>query len=111
MREIGTSQDITRQKLREITLSEAEQAIYASIEALPFGFASYGPDDHLQYFNSEYRRLLPFSAGLLRPSMHIEDLMRRSAHIVGPACGYEDAEEYVRDRLSSTREKSLHWTY
>lgn len=111
VREVGTSQNITDQKLREITLQEAEAAIYTSIEALPFGFASYGPDDRLEFFNSEYKRLLPFSASLLKPGMHIEDLMRRSAHIIAPACGYEDVEEYVQARLSSTRQTQTDWTY
>ena len=111
VREIGTSQDITRQKLREITLSDAERAINTSIEALPFGFASYGPDDRLEYFNSEYKRLLPHSAYLLKPGMHIEDLMRRSSRLICSACGYDDEEEYVRARLATTRDRTLDWTY
>jgi PAS domain S-box-containing protein len=110
VQEIGTSQDITRQKTLERALRDAENGLFSAIEALPMGFAAYDSDMRLQFFNSTYRALLPTSGHLLKKGLHFEDLLRNSAEAVARSTEYASVEDYVTDRLDVSR-RAGKWVY
>ncbi|MEM9100654.1 MAG: PAS-domain containing protein, partial [Pseudomonadota bacterium] len=111
IQEIGTSQDITRHKELEATLRETEETLHSGIEALPLGFASFDAQGRLRFCNVEYARLIPKSRHLLKPGMDIAELVGFTAETVSVACGYDDPQAYIRDRLASTKTRDKVWTY
>ena len=111
VQEIGTTQDITRQKRAEADLLKTQQILSEGFEALHLGFAFFDSDSRLQIFNQAYRDMLHISGHLLKPGLAMEDLLRVSAAVIAPEFGYDDPEEYIADRLAAAKTGDKGWTY
>ena len=95
--------DVSTQQKAETELLEAQRRFSDAIEAIPDGFAYYDSDDRLQIFNSQYYKMYPQSADLIRVGNTFEEIIRGGVARgqYAEAIGRED--EWVSERLKRHR--------
>ncbi|MFN3723234.1 MAG: response regulator [Paracoccaceae bacterium] len=83
-----------------------QMRIWAAIEAIPDGFVLFDREDRLLTCNQQYRDIHPESAGVLRPGVTFEDILRHGlAHgKYAEAVGRE--EDWVAARMAAHRAPS-----
>lgn len=111
VQEMGTTQDITRQKRTEIELLKTREILSEGFEALHLGFAFFDQESRLQVYNEAYKKMLHITGHLLKPGIHLEEILRASAEFIAPKFGYDDPEDYIADRLAATQTGDKSWTY
>ncbi len=92
-------------------LEKSQEVLFEGIGALPVGFAYFDANYELVLFNQNFPSLLPRSAHLIKPGVSFETLVRNSAHVVAPLAGYDDVEDYVREKIKATRLEGRSWLH
>ncbi len=111
VRIVGTNIDISERKTSERMLSRLRDILFEGSEALPLGVAYYDHKFELVMCNSLYRTMLPISSHLLVPGVPFRDIVRNSAANMASQFGYDDPEEYVRERIRGARIKRQRWLH
>ncbi|MCP5155560.1 MAG: PAS-domain containing protein [Ectothiorhodospiraceae bacterium] len=108
----GQAHDISDRKRAEAARRESEMLLREGLEAMPVGFAIFGPDERLELCNERYRAAFPLNRELVVPGVRFEDLVRPSAQTLAERLGFADGEAYLRWRMESFRSPSPRpWHY
>lgn len=108
---VGTHIDITERKRSERSLRRLKEILFEGSEALPLGVAYYDQDFRLVMNNSRYATMLPLSAHLLERGVEFAEIVRNSADYMAGQFGFDDPEDYIRERITSARVKQQKWVH
>ncbi len=99
--------DAGRVRDSELRAARAEQRLREGIEALPGGFALWGPDEKLVACNRHYRtmRARPAPADMFMPGSDLETELRRAV-AAGTIETEGDSEAWIQDELQRHRSAS-----
>ena len=85
-------------------LHRARERLVDAIENLDAGFVMFGPDERLVICNQTFRAMFGICADIIVPGVGFEDILREFVRRGGHINGFEDMEQWVRNRLAFFRQ-------
>tara|TARA_R110002096_G_scaffold436100_1_gene667651 strand:- start:11277 stop:13985 length:2709 start_codon:yes stop_codon:yes gene_type:complete len=111
VRIVGSHIDISDRKRSERVLHRLKEILEEGSEALPLGVAYYDRNFRLVMNNERYCSMVSMPNDDLVPGLLFETMLRSSSAHTAHQLGYEDAEDYVADRMRLVHLGSQKWEY
>jgi PAS domain S-box-containing protein len=102
----GTGRDITETIDALHRAERAEALLRDAVESISEAFVIYDADDRFVLSNRAYRQLYPKNAGIIKPGMRFEELLRNGLAQQQYAAAIGREEEWLADRMGHHRNPS-----